>query len=167
MNLKSSHVKKRLIKAHFQLTPCSLNSYEENACGNETIKSKTPHGISKYSSYSPKAITQIKAQKQIKPTHQAILSLDLYFTIILIPPSIKHPTLIILPSFSIVNLSISPRLKFEIITYFQGSIIDPRSRKERKNETDKLRAQRSGTQSGPQLKRRSKGAQTKKSGSSK
>lgn len=45
MNLKSSHVKKRLIKAHFQLTPRSLNSYEENACGNETIKSKTPHGI--------------------------------------------------------------------------------------------------------------------------
>ena len=45
---------------------------------------------------------------------------------------------IILPSFSIVNLSFSPWLKFEIITYFQGSIIDPRSRKERKNETDKL-----------------------------
>lgn len=162
MNLKSSHVKKRLIKAHFQLTPCSLNSYEENACGNETIKSKTPHGISKYSSYSPKAITQIKAQKQIKPTHQAILSLDLYFTIILIPPSIKHPTLIILPSFSIVNLSFSSWLKSESITYFQGSIIDLRSRKERKNETDKLRAQRSG----PQLKRRNKGTQTKKSGSS-
>lgn len=166
MNLKSSHVKKRLIKAHFQLTPRSLNSYEENACGNETIKSKTPHGISKYSSYSPKAITQIKAQKQIKPTHQAILSLDLYFTIILIPPPIKHLTLIILPSFSIVNLSFSPWLKSEIITYFQGSIIDPRSRKERKNETDKLRAQRSGSQSGSQLKRRSKGTQTKKSGSS-
>lgn len=46
--------------------------------------------------------------------------------------------LIILPSFSIVNLSFSPWLKSEIITYFQGSIIDLRSRKERKNETDKL-----------------------------
>ena len=53
---------------------------------------------------------------------------------------------IILSSFSIVNLSFSPWLKFEIITYFQGSIIDLRSRKERKNETDKLRAQRSGSQ---------------------
>ena len=71
-------------------------------------------------------------------------------------------TLIILPSFSIVNLSFSPRLKFEIITYFQGSIIDPRNRKERKNKTAKLRTQRSG----PQFERRSKGAQTKKSGSS-
>ena len=71
--------------------------------------------------------------------------------------SMNITTLIILPSFSIVNLSFSPWLKFENITYFQGSIIDPRSRKERKNETDKLRAQRSG----PQLKRRSKGAQAK------
>ncbi len=76
--------------------------------------------------------------------------------------SMNITTLIILPSFSIVNLSFSPWLKFEIITYFQGSIIDPRSRKERKNETDKLRAQRSGSQ----LKRRNKGTQTKKSGSS-
>lgn len=57
--------------------------------------------------------------------------------------SMNITTLIILPSFSIVNLSFSPWLKFENITYFQGSIIDPRSRKERKNETDKLRAQRS------------------------
>ena len=43
-------------------------------------------------------------------------------------------TLIILPSFSIVNLSFSPWLKSEIITYFQGSIIDPRNRKECKNK---------------------------------
>ena len=57
--------------------------------------------------------------------------------------SMNITTLIILPSFSIVNLSFSPWLKFENITYFQGSIIDPRSRKERKNETDKLRTQRS------------------------
>ena len=34
----------------------------------------------------------------------------------------------------IVKPSFSPRLKFEIITYFQGSIIDPRRRKERKNK---------------------------------
>ena len=65
-----------------------------------------------------------------------------------------------------LKTSFSLRLKFEIITYFQGSIIDLRSRKERKNKTAKLRAQRSGSQSGPQLKRRSKGTQTKKSGSS-
>ena len=167
MNLKSSHVKKRLIKAHFQLTPRSLNSYEENACGNETIKSKTPHGISKYSSYSPKAITQIKAQKQIKPTHQAILSLDLYFTIILIPPSIKHPTLIILPSFSIVNLSFSPWLKFEIITYFQGSITDLRNRKgaQKQNRQTASPAQRVAERAA--VEKEEQGSADEKSGSSK
>ena len=77
-------------------------------------------------------------------------------TVSSITSSSCHIFLNIILSF-IVKPSFSLRLKFEIITYFQGSIIDPRSRKERKNETDKLRAQRSG----PQLKRRSKGAQTK------
>ena len=77
-------------------------------------------------------------------------------TVSSITSSSCHIFLNIILSF-IVKPSFSLRLKFEIITYFQGSIIDLRSRKERKNKTAKLRAQRSG----PQLKRRSKGAQTK------
>ncbi len=35
---------------------------------------------------------------------------------------------------------------FEIIQYLSGSIIDLRNRKERRNKTAKLRAQRSGSQ---------------------
>ncbi len=70
-------------------------------------------------------------------------------TVSSITSSSCHIFLNIILSF-IVKPSFSLRLKFEIIAYFQGSIIDPRSRKERKNETDKLRAQRSG----PQLKRK-------------
>ena len=75
----------------------------------------------------------------------AVIMGEEHSTVSSITSSSCHIFLNIILSF-IVKPSFSLRLKFEIITYFQGSIIDPRSRKERKNETDKLRAQRSGPQ---------------------
>ena len=76
----------------------------------------------------------------------AVIMGEEHSTVSSITSSSCHIFLNIILSF-IVKPSFSLRLKFEIISYFQGSIIDPRSRKERKNKTAKLRARRSGSQS--------------------